>query len=95
MARGRRLVEVLKQGQYSPVQVEDQVAMIFAATNGYVDAIPESDVKRFEKEVIEFLKSKYSHVLKNIREQKTMSPENKTALVTALDEFKAVFQSSK
>jgi len=95
LARGRRLVEVLKQGQYSPVQVEDQVAMIFAATNGYVDAIPEADVKRFEKEVIEFLKSKYSHVLKNIREQKTMSPENKTSLVTALDEFKAVFQSSK
>jgi F-type H+-transporting ATPase subunit alpha len=95
LARGRRLVEVLKQGQYSPVQVEDQVAMIFAATNGYVDAIPETDVKRFEKEVIEFLKSKYSHVLKNIREQKAMTPENKTALVTALDEFKAVFQSSK
>ncbi len=46
LARGRRLVEVLKQGQYSPFKVEDQVAMIYAATNGYVDSIPEKDVKR-------------------------------------------------
>jgi F-type H+-transporting ATPase subunit alpha len=95
LSRGRRLVEVLKQGQYSPVPVEDQIAMIFAATNGYVDNISETEVKRFEKELIDFLKSKYSHVLKNIREQKVLSPENKTSLVTALDEFKAVFQPSK
>jgi F-type H+-transporting ATPase subunit alpha len=95
LARGRRLVEVLKQGQYSPVPVEEQIAMIFAATNGYVDNVSETEVKRFEKELIDFLKSKYSHVLKNIREQKVLSPENKTSLVTALDEFKAVFQPSK
>ncbi len=95
LARGRRLVEVLKQGAYTPVNVEDQVAMIFAATNGYVDEIPETDVKRYEKEMMEFLKMKHSHILKNIIEQKAVSPDTKKALVGALDEFKVVFQSSK
>src|SRR5262249_38729418 len=49
LARGRRLVEMLKQGQYSPYSVDKQVVMIWAATNGYVDALPEVDVKRYEK----------------------------------------------
>ena len=95
LARGRRLVELLKQGQYSPFKVEDQIAVIFAATNGYVDAIPELDVRRYEKELLEFLKTKHSHILKNIAEQKAVSPEIKAALVSALDEFKAIFQASK
>ncbi len=94
LARGRRLVEVLKQGQYSPVKVEEQIAMIFAAGNGYVDQYPEADVKRYEKEVIEFLKQKHSHVLKNIAEKKAMADDIKKSLVAALEEFKAVFQPS-
>lgn len=94
LARGRRLVEVLKQGQYSPVKVEEQIAMIFAAGNGYVDQYPESDVKRYEKEMIEFLKQKHSHVLKNIAEKKAMADDIKKTLVAALEEFKAVFQPS-
>jgi len=94
LARGRRLVEVLKQGQYSPVKVEEQIAMIFAAGNGYVDQYPEADVKKYEKEMIEFLKQKHSHVLKNIAEKKAMADDIKKALVAALEEFKAVFQPS-
>lgn len=94
LARGRRLVEVLKQGQYSPVKVEEQIAMIFAAGNGYVDQYPEADVKRYEKEMIEFLKQKHSHVLKNIAEKKAMADDIKKALVAGLEEFKAVFQPS-
>jgi F-type H+-transporting ATPase subunit alpha len=95
LARGRRLVEVLKQGQYQPFRVEDQIAMIYAATNGYIDVIPEKDVKRYEKEMLEFLKSKYSHILKNIAEKKVLSDDIKRDLVGALDEFKAIFQPSK
>ena len=94
LSRGRRLVELLKQGQYEPVKVEEQVLSIFAATNGYMDAIPESDVRRFEKELIEFIKQKHSFVLKNIAEKKQISDDIKKSVVTALEEFKAVFQPS-
>lgn len=94
LARGRRLVEVLKQGQYQPVKVEEQTAMIFAATNGYVDVIPETQVKRFETEFITFLKQKYPQVLKDIVDKKAISDDNKKELVNSLNEFKAVFQVS-
>jgi F-type H+-transporting ATPase subunit alpha len=95
LARGRRLVEVLKQGQYQPFKVEDQIAMIFAATNGYIDSIPETDVKRYEVEMLQFIKTKYSHILKNIAEKKVMADDLKKDLVAALGEFKSVFQASK
>ena len=95
LARGRRLVEVLKQGQYQPAKVEEQILMIFAATNGYTDSIPETDVKRFEKEVIQFFKQKYSQILKGIEEKKQISDDAKKELVNALNEFKAIFQPSK
>lgn len=91
LARGRRLVEILKQQQYSPAKVEAQVAIIWAATNGYTDQIPEADVKRYENEAIEFLQTKHSHVLRNIAEKKTVSDEIKQSLKSAFDEFKAVF----
>lgn len=94
LARGRRLVEVLKQGQYSPVKVEEQIAMIFAASNGYVDSITEADVKVYEKQMVEFLRTKHSDILKNIVEKKAMSDDIKKSLTAALVEFAAVFQPS-
>jgi F-type H+-transporting ATPase subunit alpha len=95
LSRGRRLVEMLKQGQYSPVKVEEQITMIFAATNGYVDSIPETDVQRYEKEVIEFLKQKYAGIITDIADKKALSDDNKKALVNALKEFAAIFKPSK
>jgi F-type H+-transporting ATPase subunit alpha len=94
LARGRRLVEVLKQGQYAPVKVEEQIVMIFAATNGYVDAYAETDVKNYEAEVVEFLKNKHSGILKTISEKKAIADDTKKLLVAALEEFKAIFQPS-
>ncbi|MBX3020466.1 MAG: F0F1 ATP synthase subunit alpha [Bdellovibrionales bacterium] len=94
LARGRRLVEMLKQAQYSPYSVEKQVAMIWAATNGFVDWIPESDVKRFEKELMEFLDSRYSKILTAIREKKQLDDDTKRELKAALEEFKAIFRPS-
>lgn len=94
LARGRRLVEVLKQGQYQPVKVEEQIAMIYAATNGYVDAYPESDVKRYEKEMISYIQTKHPEILKGISEKKAMSDDIKKTLGTALEEFKSIFQPS-
>lgn len=95
LSRGRRLVEMLKQGQYSPVKVEEQIVMIFAATNGYVDSIPEVDVQRYEKEMIEFFKQKYAAIIKDIADKKALSDDNKKELINALKEFGAIFKSSK
>ncbi len=95
LSRGRRLVEVLKQGQYQPFKVEDQIAMIYAATNGYIDEVKEIDVARYEKEMIEFLKAKHSFVLKRIAEEKALKDDLKASLVAALKEFAAVFQPTK
>ncbi|KHD87236.1 MAG: ATP F0F1 synthase subunit alpha, partial [Bdellovibrio sp. ArHS] len=81
LARGRRLIEVLKQPQYSPVKVEEQIVMIFAAGNAFVDAYPETDVKRYEKEMIEFLKNKHSDIIKTISEKKAISDDTKKALL--------------
>ena len=92
LARGRRLVEILKQGQYQPFRVEDQIISIWGATNGFADGIDEKDVKRWEKEMLEFVKTKYSHIAKNIAEKKAITDETKAALKQALEEFKAIFK---
>ena len=94
LSRGRKLVELLKQGQYQPVKVEEQVAAIFAATNGYLDQIPDADVKRYEKEFIQFLKQKYSQILKAIEEKKQVTDETKKDLAASLSEFGAVFRQT-
>ncbi|MEI7972758.1 MAG: F0F1 ATP synthase subunit alpha [Bdellovibrio sp.] len=93
LSRGRRLVEILKQGQYQPVKVEEQIVGIFAATQGYLDPIHENQARRFESELIDFLKTKHSHILKNIAEKKAMTDEIKSTLKEALEEFKAVFKA--
>ena len=94
LSRGRKLVELLKQGQYQPVKVEEQVAAIFAATNGYLDQIPDADVKRYEKEFIQFLKQKYSQILKSVEEKKQVTDETKKDLAASLSEFGAVFRQT-
>lgn len=95
LARGRRLVELLKQPQYAPLKVEEQVVMIYASTNGYLDTINEKDVLRYEKESLAYLHQKYSHILKAIATDKAIKDETKKMLADALEEFKAVFQSTK
>lgn len=94
LARGRRLVEVLKQPQYSPYKVENQVILIFAATNGYLDKFPETDVQRFEKDFIEFMGQKYKNVMKRISDDKSIKDDTKGLLKDALVEFTAVFKPS-
>ena len=95
LARGRRLVELLKQPQYAPLKVEDQILVIFAATNGYLDQISEKDVQRFETELIQFVHQKHSHITKSIAMEKQIKDETKKLLVDALKEFLAIFQNTK
>lgn len=92
LARGERLVEILKQSQYTPYPVEEQIAIIYAATHGYLDGIPVKQARRYESELMTFLKQKHPNVLKDIREKQALKDEVKKPLVDALEEFKAVFE---
>ncbi|GMV21022.1 MAG: F0F1 ATP synthase subunit alpha [Vicinamibacterales bacterium] len=85
--RGRRLTEVLKQPQYQPLPVEKQVALIFAATNGYLDSVPVEKVRAYETELYRFLETQRPQVLTDIREKKVLDDEVKGALKAALEEF--------
>ncbi len=91
LARGERLVELLKQSQYTPYEVTDQVVSIFAAINGYLDSIPTKEVRRFEKEMLTFLKQKYAKMYDSIAKEQKISDESKKQLEDALKEFKAIF----
>jgi F-type H+-transporting ATPase subunit alpha len=92
--RGARLVELLKQPQYTPYPVEDQVASIWAGTNGYLDDVPVEDVGRFESEFLDYLKRSRSGVLDAIRETGKLSDDTVTALKDAVEEFKKGFETS-
>ena len=92
LARGRRLVELLKQPAYAPFKVEDQVISIFAATNGFVDSIPEADVRRYEAEMLQFLRQKYSNIIDTVSKDKAIKDDVKKSLSDALNEFKAIFE---
>ncbi len=85
--RGRRLVEILKQPQYQPLPVEKQVAIIFAATKGHLDAVPVEEVRRYEEELYRFLETRATDVLTGIAEKKILDDGLVAALTAALTEF--------
>jgi F-type H+-transporting ATPase subunit alpha len=93
LARGVRLVEVLKQAQYSPQPVEQQVITIWAATNGFLDEVEAASVPRYEKELHEFLAERKGALLDELRQKKAIDDDMKGKLSAALDEFKGVFQA--
>ena len=94
LARGARLVEVLKQGQYAPVPVEEQIAQIYAATNGFVDEIPVEDVTRYCRELVEWLRSNKKDLLPAIVEQGTLKKGLGDQLKKACEEFALAFEPS-
>lgn len=89
--RGSKLVEILKQGQYKPLPVEKQVLVIYAATNGYVDAYPNSALKRYEEELIAFMESRHPEIIEEIRTKKAIDNDLKPRLNKALDDLKGLF----
>ena len=91
LARGERLVEMLKQPQYRPQPTEKQVLVIFAANNGYVDDYPVSALARYEAELLTFFDSRKSEILRDIREKKAIDDDLRGRIVAALDEFKKEF----
>ena len=94
IARGQRVVEILKQAQYQPLPVELQVASIFAVTTAKLDDIPVADVRRFESELHEFLRSRNAPLLARLAKEK-LSDEMKAELSAAIDEFRAGFTASE
>jgi F-type H+-transporting ATPase subunit alpha len=91
LERGRRTVEILKQPQYEPMPVAEQVAIIFAVTKGYLDDVPLEDVRAFEKSFLEFARNSRPEVLEKIRAQKELTDEVSAALVDAVETFKRDF----
>jgi F-type H+-transporting ATPase subunit alpha len=91
LARGARLTELLKQPQYSPLKVEEQVCVIYAGTRGYLDKVAVSDVGRFEKEFLSLLRTRHTDLLDAIRTQKALSAELEDKLKSIVSEFAANF----
>ena len=90
--RGKRIIEVFKQPQYSPIPVEVQVAVIWAVQNGYVDDVPVNRVKEFQAKLTEFLTTRKAELLTKIAREKTMSPALTTELKAAADQFKETWR---
>jgi F-type H+-transporting ATPase subunit alpha len=93
IARGQRVVEILKQPQYQPLSVELQVASIFAVTTGKLDDMPVVDVGRFEADLHEFLRARNAPLLAKLASEK-LSDDMKAELTAAIDEFRASFVPS-
>ena len=91
LAQGERIKEILKQPQYQPMPVQYQVIIIYAATNKYLLDVPTEDITRFEKELFEFLDTKYPQVASSIAEEKVISESVEETLKKAITEFKAMF----
>jgi F-type H+/Na+-transporting ATPase subunit alpha len=91
LARGARLTELLKQPQYAPMPVEEQVASIYAGTQGFLDSVDTKDVVRYEAAVLSYLRNEHADVLKAIRESKQLDDDNAAKLKNALTEFGKTF----
>lgn len=91
LAQGGRIKEVLKQPQYKPMPVEYQIIIIYAATRKHLLDIAVEDILRFEKELFEFIQTKYPEIPESIKTEKVITEENEAALVKAIEEFKLQF----
>ncbi|MFN3385800.1 MAG: F0F1 ATP synthase subunit alpha [Candidatus Thermochlorobacter sp.] len=93
LTRGARLVEILKQGQYAPVPVEEQVVSIFIGTNGFLDTLPINQVRKFEAEFLQSLRDKNPEILKSIAEKKEMTDEVTKQLKELAKNYVEVFKA--
>jgi F-type H+-transporting ATPase subunit alpha len=90
LERGRRVVEVLKQPQYQPVPVEEQIVSIYAVTEGHMDSIPVGDIRRFERGLLDYIRTRHAALLEHIRATGELGDEE--ALLGAIGAFKETFE---
>jgi F-type H+-transporting ATPase subunit alpha len=95
LERGARLVELLKQGQFSPFPVEEQVVSIYAGTRGHLDNVPVADIRRFEAELLDHLRHHDEGVLAEIRDKRDLTDEVEQRIVDAINKFKEGFTTSE
>jgi F-type H+-transporting ATPase subunit alpha len=95
LARGERLTEMLKQGQYVPMDVVEQIVVIYAANNGYVDKYPLKVLRRYEQELLEYVKATHKAVLDAIRSSQKIDDKTEPDLKKALAAFGEVFVVEK
>jgi F-type H+-transporting ATPase subunit alpha len=91
LRRGERLVEILKQPQYAPVALEDQVMILYAGTNRFLDEIPLPRIREFETQFLKYMRDVQPEIGKEISDSKVLSPENEERLKKAIDTFKKTF----
>jgi F-type H+/Na+-transporting ATPase subunit alpha len=89
--RGARLTELLKQPQFSPMKVEEQVVVIYAGVNGYLDPIKVADVPRFEAELLRYMRAEHADILDSIRDKREITKETGESLKKAVDKFAKAF----
>ena len=94
LARGQRLMELLKQGQYAPYSMEEQVVSMWLGTSGRLDEVPTSDVSRFESELLDYLKREHSGLLEGIRESRSFDDDTDSTLGDTYDSFVEQFETS-
>ena len=90
--RGQRIVELFKQKQYNPIPVAEQVAVMWAMQNGYIDPVPVERVKEYQLKLQDYLQTRKENLLRAIRDKKQLDEDLEGQLRAALDEFKAVWQ---
>ncbi len=91
LTRGEKLMELLKQNQYSPIPIEEQVISIFSGVRGFLDAIPTNRIKTFEEQLIRYVKEQHPEILKQLVEEKDLSKELSHTIEEAIKAFKKVF----
>ncbi|MDP2277501.1 MAG: F0F1 ATP synthase subunit alpha, partial [Nitrospirota bacterium] len=91
--RGKRMVELLKQGQYVPMSMEEQVIVLFTGTQGYMDDIPVEAVRKFEEEFLRYIRDRKADIKKEIGEKKAIDDALKAKLIAAVEDFKKGFQA--
>jgi len=90
--RGQRIVELFKQKQYNPIPVEEQVAVMWAMQNGYIDPVPVERVKEYQLKLQDWLQTRKEGLLGGIREKKQLDKDLESQLKAALDEFKTTWR---
>ena len=94
LERGARMVELLKQGQYSPYSLENQIVSIWAGTSGALDSVPVADIRRFEAELLDFIGRERKEIFTVIAETKQLEDDTVAKMQSAVDDFKKIFKSS-
>ncbi|MFD1051044.1 F0F1 ATP synthase subunit alpha, partial [Kibdelosporangium lantanae] len=92
--RGDRLYQILRQGAYSPVPIEEQVISIFAGTRGFLDSVPTEDVRRFERELLDHVRRQHAGILQEIRDTKDLSDELIDRIGDVINKFKEQFTAA-